>query len=260
LEFLAEFKSQTVSQIIDLQNDFLGIEKRRWILSDNETIPIIQSKQASIGLSYHKNKLLLSAEAFVKDVSGITSRSQGFQNQYQFVNEIGNYQTKGVDVLVNKQFNVFSTWLSYSFSVNDYKFDNLNNGKKFPNNVDIRHAVTIAGTYSFKSFKMALGVNYHSGKPTTIPLQTQSSGSALINYDSPNNERISGYLRTDFSTTYQFVLGKKSVATIGASVWNIFNRKNILNTYFILNDDDTLLKIENKSLEITPNVSFRIKF
>ena len=46
LEFLAELKSQTTSQIIDLQNDFLGIEKRRWILSNNDNIPIIKSVQA----------------------------------------------------------------------------------------------------------------------------------------------------------------------------------------------------------------------
>ncbi len=260
LEFLAEFKSQTISQTIDLQDDFLGIEKRRWILSDNQDIPIIESKQASVGLHYNKNKLLLSAEAFVKDVAGITSRSQGFQNQYQFSNEIGSYQTKGIDVLVNKQFDVFSTWLSYSFSTNDYKFDNLNNGDKFPNNVDVRHTVTLAGTYNLNPIKMALGLNYHSGRPTTKPLEIQSSGTPFIDYGSPNNERVSDYLRTDFSAIYQFQMGKRSKATVGASLWNIFNRKNILNTYYILNEDESLSKIENKSLGITPNVSFRMWF
>ncbi|MCK7592007.1 TonB-dependent receptor [Subsaxibacter sp. CAU 1640] len=260
LEFLAEFKSQTISQIIDLQDDFLGIEKRRWILSDNEEVPMIESKQASIGLHYNKNKLLLSAEAFVKDVSGITSRSQGFQNQYQFVNEIGSYQTKGIDLLVNKQFDSFSAWLSYSFSTNDYKFENLNNGNSFPNNVDVRHAATLAATYNYKAFKMALGLNYRSGRPTTLPLENQSSGSSFIEYDTPNDQRISEYIRTDFSAIYQFQIGKKTKATVGASVWNILNRKNILNSYFILNDDDTISKIENRSLGITPNISFRLWF
>ncbi|MEZ4802202.1 MAG: TonB-dependent receptor [Gelidibacter sp.] len=260
LEFLAEFKSQTVSQTIDLQDDFLGIEKRRWILSDNEDIPIIESKQASIGLHYNKNKLLLSAEAFIKDVDGITSRSQGFQNQYQFVNEIGRYQTKGVDILANKQFEKFSAWLSYSFSTNDYEFDNLNNGNRFPNNVDIQHAVTLAGIYNVNPFKMALGLNYHSGKPTTIPLETQSSGASFIEYDSPNSKRIPSYIRADISAIYQFKITKTSKATIGASVWNLFDRKNILNRYYILNNDHAISKVENQSLGITPNMSFRIWF
>ncbi|MEZ4792947.1 MAG: TonB-dependent receptor plug domain-containing protein [Gelidibacter sp.] len=260
LEFLAEFKSQTISQTIDLQDDFLGIEKRRWVLSNNDDIPIIESKQASIGLHYNKNKLLMSAEAFVKHIDGITSRSQGFQNQYQFVNEIGSYQTKGVDVLVNKQFDAFSAWLSYSFSSNDYTFENLNNGNRFPNNVDIQHAITLAGTYNLNSFKMALGLNYHSGKPTTIPLENQSSATSLIDYDTPNKERIPSYLRADISAIYQFKIGKTSRASIGASIWNVFDRKNSLNRYYILKDDHTISKVENQSLGITPNMSFRLWF
>ncbi|MEJ2113298.1 MAG: TonB-dependent receptor, partial [Flavobacteriaceae bacterium] len=178
-EFLGEFKSQTTSQIIDLQNDFLGVEKRRWILSNNEDdldianrevhIPIIKSKQISAGVHYNKNKLLISAEAYIKDVKGITTRSQGFQNQYQFVNANGEYLVKGVDFLINKQFTKFNSWFSYSYSKNDYTFDTLNNGQSFPNNVDIRHSINFAGTYTYNNFKLALGLNWHSGKPYTTP-------------------------------------------------------------------------------------------
>ena len=96
LEIQGEIKSQTTSQIIDLQNDFLGIEKRRWILSNNEDIPIIKSVQGAVGIHYNKNKLFISAEAFIKNVEGITSRSQGFQNQFQFINDTGKYQVRGV--------------------------------------------------------------------------------------------------------------------------------------------------------------------
>ena len=260
LEFLAEFKSQTVSQTIDLQDDFLGIEKRRWILSDNEEIPIIESKQASVGIHYNKNKLLLSAEAFLKDVDGITSRSQGFQNQYQFQNDIGSYLTKGVDILVNKQFDNFSAWMSYSFSSNDYTFETLNDGNSFPNNVDIRHAVTLAGIYNIDAFKVAVGLNYHSGKPLTLPLENQSSGTSTIDYDVPNDERIPNYLRTDVSAIYQFKMTNTTKATVGISIWNLFDRKNTLNRYYILNDDESISQLESQSLGITPNVSFRVWF
>ncbi|NCQ58577.1 MAG: TonB-dependent receptor, partial [Flavobacteriales bacterium] len=170
-EILGELKSQTTSQIIDLQNDFLGIEKRRWMLSDNENIPVIKSKQISIGIHFNKNKLLISAEAYIKYVDGITTRSQGFQNQYQFVNAVGSYQIKGVDFLLNKQFNdLISTWFSYTYSKNDYTFKTLNNGNPFPNNADIRHAISLAGTYTYNNIKLALGLNWHSGKPNTTPV------------------------------------------------------------------------------------------
>ena len=258
LEFLGEYKSQTTSQIIDLQNDFLGIEKRRWVLANNADIPIIKSKQASVGLNYNKNKLLISAEVYYKEVNGITTRSQGFQNQFQFVKAVGSYQVKGIDFLINKQFEKFNTWLSYSYSKNDYTFNSLNNGNSFPNNADITHTVNFSNTYTLNKFKFALGVNWHSGKPFTEPDNTITSGN--INYNLPNSNNLKDYLRVDFSATKDFKISEGADAKIGASVWNLFNTKNIINQYYTLDTDENISKIENQSLGITPNVSLRVYF
>ncbi|MGB3607301.1 TonB-dependent receptor plug domain-containing protein [Psychroserpens sp.] len=260
LEILAEQKSQTTSQIIDLQNDFLGIENRRWMLSNDEDIPIIKSAQGAIGIHYNKDKLLISGEAFIKNVEGITSQSQGFQNQYQLVNAIGNYRVRGIDFLINKQFERFSTWLSYSYSKNDYTFEDLNEGNSFPNNIDVRHTARFASTYSINELELALGINWRSGRPFTPPSSDQNNSTAEIGYNIPNTERLSDYLRTDLSATYQLKLTNKMNASIGASVWNLFNRKNIINTYYTKNIDGDVIRIDNKSLGITPNISFRIRF
>ena len=261
LEILGEFKSQTTSQIIDLQNDFLGIEKRRWVLANNTTIPVLKSKQASVGVHYNKNKLLISAETYIKKVNGITTRSQGFQNQYQFVNSIGSYEIKGIDFLLNKQFsNLFSTWVSYSYNTNNYTFKALNNGEPFPNNADIKHAVTFAGTYTNNNFKLALGLNWHSGIPTTLPNENQDPNNTEITYSNPNSSNLKDYLRTDCSATYRFNISHTSKATVGASVWNVLNKKNIINSYYTLDSENNIAQVENLSLGITPNVSFRIDF
>ncbi len=53
-EVLGEMKSQATTQIIDLQTDFLGVEKRRWVLSNNNDIPIIRSNQVSVGVYYKR--------------------------------------------------------------------------------------------------------------------------------------------------------------------------------------------------------------
>lgn len=261
VEILGEFKSQTATQIIDLQNDFLGIEKRRWILANNNDIPVLKSKQASVGIHYNKNKLLISTETYIKKVNGITSRSQGFQNQYQFEKALGSYEIKGIDILVNKQFlQTISTWVSYSYNTNNYTFNTLNEGKPFPNNADIKHAITFGNTYTYNSFKLALGFNWHTGKPTTLPDTTANSNNNTITYNSPNSSNLKDYLRADCSATYQFDLSVIAKATIGASVWNITNKKNIINTYYTLDNDNQITKVENQSLGITPNVSFRVHF
>jgi len=257
VELSAEYKSQSTTQIIDLQKDFLGIEKRRWVLANNTTIPVVKSKQASFGLSYNKNKLLLTAEAYIKQVDGITTRSQGFQNQYQFVNAIGNYEVKGVDILINKQFQKFGTWLSYSYSKNNYSFEDLNDGASFPNNFDITHVIDFASTFTLENLKLALGLNWHSGRPFTLPNYEASNNNTII-YQSPNSSRLEDYLRADFSATYQFNIGKNQ-AVLGTSIWNILNQKNTINTYFTIENNE-LSKVENQSLGLTPNVSFKVRF
>jgi hypothetical protein len=259
-EILGELKSQTTSQIIDLQNDFLGIEKRRWVLSNNEDIPIIKSKQFSVGLHYNKNKLLISTEAYIKNVKGITTRSQGFQNQYQFINATGSYRIKGIDLLISKQIQNLSTWLSYSLSKNDYTFKDLNFGDQFPNNVDIRHAIKFGSSITYNKLKLSVGINWRSGKPFTQPDADNQVSGSFINYDLPNNETISYYLRADVSAIYNFKLSNKVNASSGFSLWNVTNNKNIINTYYTINDSDSTNKIELESLGITPNFSFRVNF
>ena len=260
VELLGEFKHQISSQIIDRHTDFLGVENRRWVLANNENIPIINSKQASIGVHFNKNKLLISTEAYIKFADGITARSQGFQNQYQFVNAIGSYKIKGFDFLINKQFKSTSLWLSYSISENNYRFSSLNNNTPFPNKTDIKHAVTLAGTYTINGFKFALGCNWHSGKPITKPFSGNEIIDNEINFNSPNSDKLEDYMSTNFSSNYSFRISDSAKAQIGFSVWNLLNRKNTFNTHYFINNDETISEVKNYALGITPNLSFRIRY
>ncbi|WP_426429557.1 TonB-dependent receptor domain-containing protein [Winogradskyella sp. HB-48] len=261
LEVLGELKSQTISQVIDLQQDFFGIEKRRWQLSNLESVPLVKSQQVSLGLSYNQNNLLVSLEGYYKNVEGITAQSQGFQNQFQFVNDIGAYTVTGLDFLINKRFNNFSTWLSYTLSNNDCKFDVINEGEPFPNTVDLTHVANASLTYSLNNFKIGLGLNWHSGRTYTKPLETQDNSNSAIEYQSPNNSRLADYFRADLSAIYKFQISKKGVkAEAGASVWNMFNQNNIINRYYTLDIDNNIVEIDNKSLKFTPNLSFRVNF
>lgn len=260
LEVLGELKSQSISQIIDLQQDFFGIEKRRWELANAEDSPLIRSQQISLGISYNINNLLISLEGYYKNVDDITARSQGFQNQFQFVNDIGSYTVTGLDFLINKRLHNFSSWLSYTLSNNDYKFDTINEGRAFPNTIDLTHVANASLTYNSNDFKLGFGINWHSGRAYTTPSQIQNDNNSVINYNSPNDSRLPSYLRTDISAVYNFKLTKDIKAEIGASIWNIFNRTNIINRYYTLDANDDIIEVDNRSLKFTPNFSFRVNF
>lgn len=263
-EVLGEFKSQTTNQIIDLEQNFLGIEKRRWILSNDSTLPVTKSKQGSVGINYEKNNFYVGVEAFYKNVDGISTSTQGFQNPYQFSGEIGSYDVKGVELLINKKGENYSTWLSYAYNKNDYTFDSIV-PQSFPNNLDIRHTVTFASTYTYKDLKLSIGLNYRTGKPFTEPVEgdeglDQDFFPPRINYQSPNSSRLPEYFRADASAIYNFQLSRSIRANAGLSILNFTNRKNTLNKYYRVNADDEIETVENVSLGITPNVSFRVSF
>ena len=263
VQALGEFKSQATNQIIDLEQNFLGIEKRRWIVSDGDKLPITKSKQGSIGINYDHQNFYVGIEAFYKEVDGISTSTQGFQNQNQFDGEIGKYDVKGIEFLINKKTDDYSVWASYTYNFNNYNFSEVV-PPDFPNNLDIRHTASFAGTYTFENFKFGIGLNYRTGKPYTEPDTEEPINSTFfpnrINYQEPNSSRLPEYLRADVSAIYNFNITEKLKASAGVSVLNFTGRKNILNSYYRFNNENDIEKVETFSLGLTPNVNFRVRF
>ncbi|MAP93319.1 MAG: hypothetical protein CMK07_00055 [Ponticaulis sp.] len=139
---------------------------------------------------------------------------------------------------------------------------------KFPNNLDIQHSATLAGTYSWNTLKVALGLNWHSGKPYTIPLEnfetTTEGGITTIQFDEPNNEHVPDYFRADISAEYLWKLSPSIDAKINIALLNLLNTKNTINVRYALARDEnnkvSVNQIEEISLGITPNFSFQVLF
>ncbi len=259
IELLGELKHQNTSQIINLQNDFLGVEKRRWVLSNNQDIPVVKGGQISLGLQYSPKGWLITAEGYYKKVNDITARSQGFRTKYEFEQGIGDYRVSGIDFLINKRCTNISTWLSYSYANNDYTFNEFEDAE-FPNNIDITHAVTIGGSYILNNVKISAGLNWNSGLPTTKPLAAQPANSNSIIYEAANSKGLREYLRLDISAMYDFNISKKVKAQTGVSIWNLTNRQNVINNYYRLDQENVPIEFTESSLAITPNATFRVSF
>ena len=259
IELLGEMKSQSSTQIVDLQNDFLGVEKRRWIMSDGDNIPLIENKQLSVGFNFQKNGLLISVENYIKNVNGITSRSQGFQNQFQFERSVGSYISTGVDALLNLKTDKLSTWITYSWAKNTYEFDEFN-PEEFPSNLEVPHSVGIGANYSLNKFELSCGWKWRSGIPYTLPIAGNEVVNGDINYGQPNAVRLEDYSRIDVSLKYRLDLNDSKNLEFGVSVWNLLDKENILNQYYVINSEDQLEVIQQKSLGITPNLMIRFNF
>ncbi|OUS01905.1 TonB-dependent receptor [Flavobacteriales bacterium 33_180_T64] len=258
VEVLTEYKHQNTSQIINFQNDFLGIEKRRWQLSNANDIPIIRSKQVSIGLSYSKKGWLVNAEGYYKHVKGITTQSQGFQNQYEFIKTSGNSNAIGLDFILRKQIQNFNTWFSYSYIKSDYKFKELPE-QTFPSNFDITHSITFGAAYTIDRLKLSAGLNWHSGKPTTRPVFGNEISDNAINYATTNSNHLQDYLRVDVSALYDLKLWNAIRADLGVSIWNALDKTNQINNFYRVNNNSVNETLQS-SLGVTPNAVLRVHF
>ena len=253
----AELKHQNTSQIINFQNDFLGIEKRRWQLANDEDIPILQSKQFTGGFNYEREGWLLDVEGYYKEVDGITMRSQGFQTKYQFTKGIGSYQVLGVDFLARKQWDEWSLWLSYSTMDNSYSFPETEE-RTFRSNFDIRQTIKAGIAYRIRNLKVAAGVNWHTGKPTTALLNGQEVVDGNLAFGRANDAEFKDYIRVDLSALYQLSSKKGWRADLGVSVWNIVNQENVIDNFYRINEQQEAQEFVQRALGITTNAVIRV--
>ncbi|MFS4418047.1 TonB-dependent receptor [Maribacter sp. 2307ULW6-5] len=259
MSLLGEFKHQNNSQIINFQNDFLGIERRRWQQTDNDSIPILQSQQLSLGLNYNKNGWLLDLTGYHKNVDGITTQSQAFTTKYEFTRAKGSYAVRGLDVLLRKKWGQLSSWLSYSYMDNQYTFDTLEE-VQFPSNFDIAHALTFGSTYATKAWHFSVGLNYRSGAPTSRPEPGNEVVGNSINFGEANSVRLRDYLRLDASMLYKFQLSQGLRTELGASVWNLTNRENTINNFYRVGAANQADEFSRFSLGLTTNFMLRVYF
>lgn len=263
LDIAGEMKSQTVSKIVDRQQDFLGIEKRRWILSNNADIPILKNKQLSTSLSYSNKGWLLSGEVFLKKVTGISGRSQGFQNQLENIDFTGNYRIWGGEFLLQKQIKNFIFWSTYTYNYNRYTLFLPTSTLSFPSNNEIMHHWASGIVYDKNNLKLSLGGKWFTGRPTTLPksqnlVYNSSTGTSAIDFESPNNSRLPNFFQLNSSGSYLFKFHNKHQLTLGASMINVLNTRNKINQFFRINtNSQSMEQVNTFSLERTVNVFIR---
>ncbi|MEQ8882670.1 MAG: TonB-dependent receptor plug domain-containing protein [Cyclobacteriaceae bacterium] len=255
IELLGESKSQTAVQTVDFQTDFLGVEKRKWELINGDDIPLLTSNQGSLGLHYKRKSVLVSLEGFYKQVNGITTSSQGFVNQFEFVRSTGGYTASGLDFLFNPKFGNFSIWATYSLLRSSYSFADLI-PPDFRSNFDIRHSSTLGMSYKMQNLELSSGASYRTGLPYTGYLGLDPDLEEIV-YDTPNTLTLDPYIRVDFSAKYHIQFSEKLAAKIGASFWNLTNQKNLIGSFYRVESNE-INQVDRLALGFTPNVNLRI--
>ncbi len=267
-----EQKHQTLGQIIEFQTSSLGfdLENQIWAQVDNNNVPLQKSFQVSSGFIFNKNKWKIDIEPYIKNISGMTSQTRGYNDQTTDFSK-GKGKIFGIDFLVNKRFGNYRTWINYSYTKNQFKFIDLEN-KFFPANHDITNYFSWSHAFKYNNYEFSLGWNHRTGNPYTavhefIINPNNGSPTIVLDTDNINAKRLPKYHRLDGSITYSFNFSEKWKGKFGLSILNIYNKKNILNRSYtavpIVNNNAItyqLGQVDKISLGTTPNLVFRVSF
>lgn len=243
----------------------------------SDDLDLMTCWQTSFGTVWRKNKWLFDIEGYYKILNNVIG-SYGYSTKVFSYTTWNDYMQQGkglaygIDLLSQYVDNHLTVSLKYSLSKSEVVFPEINNGKWFPSNYDIRHDIALTGNWTFKETAVVKrGVSgtfvLHSPAPLTLPTQSipfadsplgnvdMFCGESSINYyDSPNNARNLLYHRLDLNVFLKKTL-EKGDRTWNFGVLNVYNRQN---PYWIYTDEKTLKQVV--LFPIMPVISYKRNF
>ncbi|MES2560189.1 MAG: secretin and TonB N-terminal domain-containing protein [Bacteroidota bacterium] len=284
-----------MNQYVHLISTFngLGLPSDIWMSTDDKISPQ-QSQQLNAGLCKKKiwgSPFSLATEVYYKYISDMAVLREGasfFQmvplypgqpvlTDWRELLTQGDCRSYGIELLLKKEGNHLSGWISYTLSKTEMKVADINLGRSYPANYDRRHDLGIYLNYKTgRHFAVATNWLYGSGYPISLPvgeyfpsqhdlnLGSGNFSGTRFDIEAKNNYRMKPYHRMDVSIQYHHVIARKIKSTIELSAFNVYNRANAF-YYQVVNKDDSNGNSERvlrqtSLFTILPSLSWTIQF
>ncbi|WP_346859482.1 TonB-dependent receptor plug domain-containing protein [uncultured Draconibacterium sp.] len=218
-----------------------------WINADKNNISVLSAEHKVVGVSFNKDGLTVSAEAYFKTTDGLNRYFVGTKRIEEGYYS-GDARAKGLDIFVKKEYKRHMAWISYTLSKTEEHFPfYLNDVYKLAPHHQ-KHELKFAGVFNYKSFYFSANYIYGSGF-ARFSFETEEG----TNANQP-------YKRLDTSLVYKFKPGNVR-AEAGISILNVFNTNNIkyANIVGTTVDDISLVGIYADAVPFTPALFFKIE-
>ena len=181
---------------------------------------------------------------------------------------VGEGTSYGAEFLYEKDGEVLSWRMSYTWSKTDRMFPDLNHGRRFPAKYDRRHIANASLDWTMlRREKIALGFNtlftYQSGSWETLQDGSlpaffigQKELLALPMISALNNYELPAYIRWD-AALHLDLQGRHAKHEIGLGVYNLLNRHN---PFMLRYNPDTHAWNLISLLPILPSISWHVRF
>lgn len=270
------------------REDIMQGNRDFWLMADGEQMPVGSSWQNVLGVAWETRDYLIDVEAYYKKLYNISEYSirtvnmgQSFQGggpmmgggapggpqaQSTYSNRFytGDGYARGFDVLAQKKYGNYSGWISYSFGQVIHHFPDISTSKYYAAN-DVTHELKFINIYKWRNWDFSASWLLATGKPYTAPegiYQVTLPDGSEKTYFTPsakNGNRLPAYHRLDLAATYNFKIANKFQCAVNASIFNLYNQKNVWYKEYQFVETE-IVETDINYLGITPNINFSIKF
>lgn len=268
----------TMSQNIHLlTNSGIGLPTDLWVPA-TEAVGPQKSKQYALGIarSLWDKQFELSVEAYYKTMEGLIEFEEGatfigIDKDWQSKVEIGEGQSYGFELFLQKKRGETSGWLGYTLSWSDRTFEGLNFGNTFPYKYDRRHDISLVMTRKISGgFELSGTWVYGTGNAISLPTARFQGSASIVQdffgfgenllsfYKERNGFRMAAYHRLDIGI--QFIRGtapRQHIWSLG--LYNAYSRKNPFFLYLDRDDGERVIK-QVSLFPIIPSLSYRYSF
>ena len=269
-----------------LTSSGLGFPIDIWVPSTEKLAPQ-NGAQIDMGIYKSFNMLgptKLSINAYYKEMRNIQSFQEGISYIQSGIN-FTELLTKGIGTSYGSEFFIeksgknYNGWISYTLAKHDRKFNELNNGKKFPFKYDRRHEINFFANYSItRSIDIGASWNMASGAFHTFPTGMYKGNPNIMgnyfydyflgkevpfpnyleHYTALNNIRLPAYHRLDINFSFR-KKKKETTRTWSINIYNVYGRKNPYYFYWHVKDGKRQLK-QFTLFRFVPGISYNFEF
>jgi outer membrane receptor for ferrienterochelin and colicin len=279
-----------------VSNSYINLPTDAWMPVTRRLKPLV-SNQVSLGAYYHlKNEMGdfdISLEGYYKKMTNLLEYRDGYTflptfSSWEEKMAIGEGQSYGSELMIHKQTGKLTGWVGYTLSWSDRKFEELNEGKRFPSKFDNRHKLNIVGMYKLSSkVELSAAWTYASGNRMTLSLENYEgmltrkadpwAGEmpyqpinyyVLDYYTKRNNYQLPAYHRLDVGIHIYRPKKNGRMGIWNISIYNVYSRMNP----FMVYRSEKEIKVDKNSsyyvpcfktigiMPVIPSISYTYKF
>lgn len=246
-----------------IREDILAGSRDFWVLADDDRLPVSRNDQLVLGFSYETQDWLFDAEAYSKQLNGLSEYSLRFTPSIGEINFdenflIGTGSARGIDFLLQKKYGKWNGWVGYTLGDVRNNFPEFGENDFYAAN-DVTHEFKFVNLLKIGRWELSATWIFASGRPFTAPaggyqieLLNGTSGDYL-SVGEKNALRLPDYHRLDIGATLNF--SGRSPSSLGISLFNLYGRQNVwYKTYEVI--EDTVIPVDVNYLGFTPNLTF----